>query len=233
MMEIRRCNSMDDVATAGANYIEARAKEAVSARGQFTIALSGGSTPWIMLRKLAGYDLPWQQMKIFHTDERVALDGDSDRNLTRIREDFADRVALPPENLLAMPVTSDDLDQAAAEYEKLLVEVAGESPVLDVVHLGLGGDGHTASLVPDDPVLEVSDRDVAPTDTHAGRRRMTLTYPIINRARHILWLITGVGKVDVLSRLLQSDRGIPAGRVSQQQATVVADSAALPRQPKD
>jgi 6-phosphogluconolactonase len=233
MMEILRCNSMDDVATAGANYIETRVNEAIKTRGQFTIALSGGSTPWIMLRKLAGYDLPWQQMKIFQTDERVAPDGDSDRNLTRIREDFADRVALPPENLLAMPVTGDDLDQAAAEYEKLLVEFAGETPVLDVVHLGLGGDGHTASLMPDDPVLDMTDRDVAPTDIYAGRRRMTLTYPVINRVRQILWLITGVGKAEVLSRLLQSDRDIPAGRVNQQQATVIADAAALPRQTRD
>jgi len=228
-MEILQCNSTDDAATAGANFIEVRMKEAVSERGQFTMALSGGSTPWVMLRKLAERELPWEQVKVFQVDERAAPDGDPDRNLLHIQQDFADRVSLPAENLYAMPVTDDDLDAAAATYEQALVRLLGESPVLDVVHLGLGGDGHTASLVPDDPVLEVVDRDVASTAAYAGRRRMTLTYPIINRARHILWLITGRGKADMLSRLIQSDREVPAGRVSQAQAILIADIAALIR----
>lgn len=226
-MDIRQCDSADDVATAGANFIDARAKEAISGRGQFTLALSGGSTPWIMLGKLAEHELPWDRVKIFQVDERVAADGDPERNLVHIRTEFADRIALPAENLLAMPVVSDDLGQAASRYQKTLTELAGDPPVLDVIHLGLGGDGHTASLVPGDPVLDESERDVAITNTYSGRRRMTLTYSIINRARHILWLITGEGKVDMLSRLIQGDSGIPAGRVSRQQATVVADTAAL------
>ena len=228
-MKISSCNSAEVVATAGAHLVFDLATEAISERGQFTMALSGGSTPWVMLRKLAERDLPWESVNIFQVDERVAPDGDPERNLGHILDNFTKRISLPPENLHAMPVTDDDLDEASRQYEQSLIGLAGESPVLDLVHLGIGGDGHTASLVPDDPVLDIADRDVAATDTYAGLRRMTLTYPIINRARHILWLITGQGKAEILNRLLQADTGIPAGRVSQLQATVVADAAALSR----
>lgn len=226
-MEIRQCTSADNVATAGADFIDARVKESISERGQFTMALSGGSTPWVMLRELAKHDLPWEQVQIFQVDERVAPDGDAERNLVHIQENFANHISLPAENLYAMAVTGADLEEQAARYERELNELAGTPPVLDVIHLGLGGDGHTASLVPGDPVLDVNDRDVATTGEYAGRRRMTLTYPIINRARHILWLITGGGKAEMLHRLIRADHDIPAGRVSQLQATVIADAAAL------
>ncbi len=232
-MEIRQCESPDDVAVAGANFIAARAHEAIAARGQFTLALSGGSTPWIMLGRLAEHELPWGRVRILQVDERVAADGDPDRNLVHIAEELADRISLPPENLYAMPVVGDDIEQAASQYEQALIELAGDPPVLDVVHLGLGGDGHTASLVPGDPVLSVADCNVATTEPYSGHRRMTLTYSIIDRARHILWLITGEGKADMLARLVQADRNIPAGRVSQHQATVVADAAALSRHVQD
>lgn len=228
-MKINSHNSAEDVATAGADLVVALATEAIGERGQFTMALSGGSTPWVMLRKLALRDLPWESVKILQVDERVAPDGDPERNLVHIVENFSSRIPLPPENLHAMPVTDDDLDQAAHRYQQELVELAGETPVLDLVHLGVGGDGHTASLVPDDPVLDVNDRDVAVTESYGGLLRMTLTYPIINRARNILWLITGQGKAEVLNRLIQADPGIPSGRVNQSDATVIADTAALSR----
>jgi 6-phosphogluconolactonase len=228
-MEIRQCNSADDVATAGADFIDARVKESISERGQFTMALSGGSTPWVMLRELAKHDLPWEQVQIFQVDERVAPDGDAERNLVHIKEDFASRISLPADNLYAMPVIGNDLEEQAARYERELKKLAGTPPVLDVVHLGLGGDGHTASLVPGDPVLQVSDRDIAITSEYSGRRRMTLTYPIINRSRHILWLITGDGKAEMLDRLIRADHDIPAGRISQERATIIADTAALSR----
>jgi len=233
MMQTLECESPDDVAVASANLIAARATEAIAARGQFTLALSGGSTPWIMLGKLAEQKLPWDRVKILQTDERAAADGDADRNLVHIVTELVDRVSLPAENLLAMPVVSDDLEQAAIQYEQSLIDLVGKPPVLDLVHLGLGGDGHTASLVPGDPVLNIVDRDVSSTGKYDGHRRMTLTYSIINRARHILWLITGEGKSDMLSRLIRADRDIPAGRVSQDQATVVADVAALSRQAQE
>ena len=227
LMEIRECETVDDVAVAGADFIFHRATEAIAERNQFTLALSGGSTPWRMLGKLAGYELPWRQVRIFQVDERVAPDGDPQRNLVHIEKEFADRIGLPPENLHAMPVDSADLDVGARCYQVCLNQSAGEPPVLDVIHLGLGADGHTASLVPEDPGLQVTDRDFAITGTYDGRQRMTLTYPLINRARHLLWLITGEGKSAMLSRMLQADYEIPAGRVNQMHAVVVADTAAL------
>jgi 6-phosphogluconolactonase len=228
-MEIRQCNSADDVATAGAEFIVARANESIGERGQFTIALSGGSTPWAMLRELAKHDIPWARVKIFQVDERVAPDDDAERNLVHVQNEFTNRISLPADNLYAMPVTVDDLEEGARRYEHDLIDLAGQPPVLDVVHLGLGGDGHTASLVPGDAVLQVTDRDVATTGEYAGRRRMTLTCPIINRARHILWLITGEGKAQMLGRLIRADGDIPAGRISQEQATIIADAAAMSR----
>jgi len=226
-MEICQYATPDDAATAGAEFIYSRAREAIDERDQFTLALSGGSTPWRMLGKLAEYELPWERVKIVQVDERAAPDGDPERNLVHIQKEFADRISLPSENLYAMPIVEEDFDKGARQYQRALIELAGESPVLDVVHLGLGGDGHTASLIPGDPVLDISDRDVATTGAFNERRRMTLTYLIINRARHILWLITGEEKAEMLNRMIQADRDIPAGRVSQRQATVFADAAAL------
>jgi 6-phosphogluconolactonase len=125
-----------------------------------------------------------------------------------------------------MPVESPDLEAAAKEYAKVLAKIAGAPPVLDLVHLGLGPDGHTASLVPGDAVLQVNDADVAVTGIYQGRRRMTLTYPVINRSRRVLWLVTGSEKAEMLVRLRNGDPSIPAGRVDQQRALVLADRAA-------
>jgi 6-phosphogluconolactonase len=128
-----------------------------------------------------------------------------------------------------MPVEAEDLAQAAATYARTLREIAGTPPVLDLVHLGLGPDGHTASLIPGDPVLKVTHQDVALTGIYQGRRRMTLTYPILNRARHILWLVTGEAKSGMLRRLHDGDQSIPAGRIRRDQALVLADRAAASR----
>ena len=129
-----------------------------------------------------------------------------------------------------MPVESDDLDAAAADYARTLAGIGGTPPVLDLVHLGLGPDGHTASLIPGDPVLDVADADVALTGVYQGRRRMTLTLPVLNRARRVLWLVTGPDKSDMLARLLARDPTIPAGRVRGEAAIVIADRAAAPGQ---
>src|SRR5205823_3468838 len=122
-------------------------------------------------------------------------------------------------------VESDDLDGAAARYAATLMTAAGAPPTLDLVHLGLGADGHTASLVPGDPVLEITDRDVAVTGVYRGRRRLTLTYPVLDRARRILWLVAGADKAPMLRRLRDGDSTIPAGRVRSDRAVVVADAA--------
>jgi 6-phosphogluconolactonase len=212
-----------------AQIIAAAARDAVVARGRFVLAVSGGHTPWMMLRELAGEKVPWEEMHVMQVDERVAPAGNPDRNLTHLRDSLLKRVPLAPERIHAMPVEAPDLQAAAQSYAQTLREIAGSPPVLDLVHLGLGPDGHTASLVPGDPVLEVTDADVAVTGVYQGRVRMTLTYPMLNRARQILWLVTGADKAGPLVRLRDGDTTIPAGRVRQEQAVVVADGDAAAR----
>jgi 6-phosphogluconolactonase len=179
-----------------------------------------------MLRALADEDVPWESVHIFQVDERVAPEGHADRNLTHLRASLLERAPLPAGQIYAMPVEMPDLQRAAAKYAAELGSIAGAPPVLDLVHLGLGPDGHTASLVPGDPVLDVMDRDVAVTGVYQGRNRLTLTYPVINRARIILWLVTGDEKVPMYKRLLTADQSIPAGRVLQDNAVLLADSGA-------
>jgi 6-phosphogluconolactonase len=225
-MKIEVLADADSVARKAAAIIAAEAREAVVARGQFIMAVSGGHTPWLMLRALAGEKVPWEELHIVQVDERVAPEGHSDRNLTHLRESLLSRVPLRPEQIHAMSVEAVDLEAAAKTYSRTLVELAGSPPVLDLVHLGLGPDGHTASLVPGDPVLKVSDTDVALTGAYQGRRRMTLTYSIINRSRRILWLVTGNDKAEPLVRLRDADPSIPAGRVRQDRGLLLADRAA-------
>jgi len=227
-MKIEILENADAVAQKAAVLIAAAARAAVAARGRFVMAVSGGHTPWQMLRALAGEDVPWGQVHVAQVDERVAPAGDADRNLTHLHESLLEHAPLRPEQIHAMPVESPDLESAAGGYARTLQGIAGTPPVLDLVHLGLGPDGHTASLVPGDPVLNVAEADVALTGVYQGRRRMTLTYPAINRARRILWLVTGSEKVTMLPRLLGGDPTIPAGRVRQEQALALADRAAAP-----
>jgi 6-phosphogluconolactonase len=182
-----------------------------------------------MLRALASENVPWKEFHIVQVDERVAPADHPDRNLTHVLESLLGHVPLPREQIYAMPVESADLEAAAARYALTLEKIAGSPPVLDLVHLGLGPDGHTASLVPGDPVLEVTDADVAISGVYQGRRRMTLTYPILNRSRRVLWLVTGSEKIKMLSRLRKGDSSIPAGRVRQDRALVLADRAAAGR----
>jgi len=216
----------ESVAREAAQLIAKQAREAVAARGKFVMAVSGGKTPWIMLRDLANEDVPWKDVHIVQVDERVAPEGDPDRNLTHLHESLLESAPLRPEQIHAMPVDNSNLEAACLRYARTLDEIAGSPPVLDLVHLGLGPDGHTASLVPGDPVLGVKDADVALTGIYQGRRRMTLTYPIINRSRLVLWLVTGDDKVGMLARLQAGDMSIPAGRVSTDHAVVLADRAA-------
>jgi 6-phosphogluconolactonase len=216
----------ESAAQAAAKFIAAAAQAGVAARGQFVMAVSGGRTPWIMLRALAGEKLPWEHIHVVQVDERVAPAGNQDRNLTHLRESLLDHSPLRPEHIHPMPVDLPDLETAPGQYALTLSELAGSPPTLDLVHLGLGPDGHTASLVPGDPVLDVTETDVALTASYQGRRRMTLTYPVINRARQILWLVTGKEKIDALVRLRKGDVSIPAGRIRQDRAVIFADRAA-------
>jgi 6-phosphogluconolactonase len=228
-MEIRILADADSVAREAAAIIAGEARAAVAARGRFVVVFSGGRTPWRMLRVLAGEEVPWKDVHVVQVDERVAPADDPDRNLTHLRESLLEHAPLRPEQIYAMPVEEKDLESAARRYALSLREISGSPPVLDLVHLGLGADGHTASLVPGDPVLDVIDADVALTGLYQGRRRMTLTYPIINRGRHIFWLVTGSDKAGMLVRLRDGDTSIPAGRVRRDHALVLADRAAAER----
>ena len=225
-MKIEIFPDADAVAQKGAEIIAAEARAAVNARGRFIFAVSGGHTPWQMLRALATKDVPWDDVNVVQVDERVAPAGDPDRNLTHLYESLLEHAPVRREQIYAMPVEAPDLETAAERYAETLKKIAGSPPVLDLIHLGLGPDGHTASLVPGDPVLNVTDSDVALTGAYQGRRRMTLTYPILNRARRVLWLVTGKDKVDALARLREADTSIPGGKIHQDQAVVLADQAA-------
>jgi len=216
----------ESVAREAAKLIAEEARAAVALRGNFVMAVSGGKTPWIMLRNLAHEDVPWNAVHIVQVDERIAPPGDPDRNLTHLRESLLTYAPLRPEQIHNMPVESSDLEAACARYALTLEEIAGSPPVLDLVHLGLGPDGHTASLVPGDPVLDIRDADVALTGIYQGRRRMTLTYPAISRSRLVLWLVTGGEKAGMLARLWAGDISIPAGRVRSDRSVVLADRAA-------
>jgi 6-phosphogluconolactonase len=228
-MKIQVLADVDAVAQAGAEAIAEAARSAVATRGHCSLALSGGRTPWLMLRALEDQEVPWRQVQILQVDERVAPADSPERNLTHLRESLLARVKLPPDNLHPMPVEESDLLAAAASYARTLETLAGRPPVLDLVHLGLGPDGHTASLVPDDPVLEVTEAWVGVTRAYQQHRRMTLTYPVLNRARIILFIVTGEDKADALARLSRRDASIPAGRIANPNVTVLADRAAAGR----
>jgi 6-phosphogluconolactonase len=225
-MNVEILPDVDSLAQRAAAVIAADARAAVSARGRFVMAVSGGKSPWLMLADLANEDVPWANVHVFQIDERIAPAGDPDRNYVHLRDSLLQHAPIPPEQIYAMPVESPNVEAAAKEYAHTLEGVAGKPPVLDLAHLGLGPDGHTASLIPSDPVLDVMDRDVAITGVYQGRRRMTLTYPVINRSRRILWLVSGKDKVSAFPKLRAADPSIPAGRISQTQGLLLADRAA-------
>lgn len=225
-MKVEIFPDADTVARKAAQFIAAEARAAVAARGIFSLAVSGGHTPWAMLKLLATEDVPWKGVHLFQVDERVAPAGDKDRNLTHLKESLLGAVKLSPAQVHAMPVEAVDLTAAAARYARELESIAGSPPVLDLVHLGLGPDGHTASLVPGDKSLEVTATDVALSGPYQGHLRMTLTYPVLDRARTLLWLVSGPDKVPMFVRLKAGDRTIPAGRVNSDRAVVFADAAA-------
>lgn len=216
--ELEVMTTPEAVAHRAAGYVAQRARAAVADHGRFTFAVSGGHTPWAMFAELAGMTISWDHVALFQVDEREAPDGDPDRNLTHLTQSLGE--ARP--TIVEMPVTAADLESATTEYTAHLPER------FDLVHLGLGPDGHTASLVPGDPVLDETERLVAHTGVYQGHRRMTLTYPGLARASQILWLVTGRDKKEPLAKLLAGDPSIPAGRVEAGASLVLADAEAAP-----
>ncbi|MCH2153274.1 MAG: 6-phosphogluconolactonase [Phycisphaerales bacterium] len=212
----------------GADWLADAILESVAQRGRCAIAVSGGRSPWPMFAILAERDdLPWDRIMLFQVDERIAPEGDEDRNLTHLKANLLSQRPELEVHTHPMPVNDEDLDAACRRYEQLLEEACGSPPSLDIVHLGLGPDGHTASLVPGDSVLQVHDRDVDLTGgEYQGRRRMTLTYPCINRAQRIMWQIVGEGKSSALRQMRAGDPSMPGSAISTDQAVIFADAAA-------
>jgi 6-phosphogluconolactonase len=207
----------DTAARRAADVVAGRLRAAVAAKGRFRVALSGGVTPLPMFEALAAKQLPWSQVEIYQVDERVAPLGSAQRNLTSIAAILGRTGA----TIVAMPVESDDLASAAVRYQDALPDA------FDLVHLGLGIDGSTASLFPGDPVLRMFDRDVALSGPCQRPERMTLTYRGLSKAAEILWLITGATKAAPLGRLCVGDSSAPAARVTTVRARVVTDDAAV------
>lgn len=216
--ELKIYDTVDELAKASASYVASLAHDLTARPGPFTFALSGGKSPWLMLAELGHEKVAWERTKIFQVDERAVPESDDLRNLKHIREALGATEA----EIVAMDVENPQLDEAAYDY-------ATKLPArFDLIHLGLGPDGHCASLVPNDSVLDVTDRLVAISGPYQDTMRMTLTYPALGRADQLLWLISGADKIDALAKLLDGDTSIPAGRVEAGASLVMVDRAALP-----
>jgi 6-phosphogluconolactonase len=220
-----------DLARQAARGIARALRTAITARGQATLAVSGGSTPGDLLEALAVETLPWDRLHLLQVDERIAPADHPDRNIELLRRRLLAHRAFASDQVHPMPVEDPDPDAAAARYTRTLRQLAGDPPVLDVVQLGLGTDGHTASLVPDDPALEVVERDVAVTGSYGGWRRLTLTVPTLARARSIVWLVAGADKRAAVAGLLAGDPDLPASHIPPDRAMLFLDPAAAPRPP--
>jgi len=225
-MRIHVLSTPELAAERAAEWLRTEVGRACAQRGRCLIALSGGRTPWRMLRDLQRLRVHWHDVQVFQVDERVVAENDERRNARQIAELLVAPAMLRASQLHAMPVERSDLQEGALEYARLLMEHGGEPPVLDVVQLGLGADGHTASLVPGDRLLEVRDRDVGISVPYQGVPRMTLTFRVLDAARHRLWLVTGADKAQALRKLWDGDASVPAGRVARDSAFVFTDSAA-------
>ncbi len=224
--ELRVFPDAEAASKAAAEFIAAAIRSALLKRDRFLLALSGGRTPGRMFNHLAAERVPWDRVHILQADERVAPAGGAERSLTGLELNLVTRAAAPHPELHPMPVEMADLEAGARAYGRTLEQLGGKPPVLDLVHLGLGADGHAASLVPGDAALQVQDRDVAVTGSYKGCNRMTLTFPLLNRARQVLWLVTGEEKREMLARLSRGDSSVPAGRIQRQHAAIFADQAA-------
>jgi 6-phosphogluconolactonase len=226
-MKIEILPSADQVAEKAAAYLEQLIQETLTHKKTFSMAISGGRTPWEMLKILSKASLPWSRVNLFQVDERIAPDAHEDRNLTQLFQAIEGSPMASQLAIFPMPVTAEDLEAGSQDYAELIQNIT-EGGGLDLIHLGMGSDGHTASLVPGDEVLEVQDRNVAYTkELYQGRIRMTLTYPLINSAKKILWLVTGAEKKEMVQRLLNQDASIPAGAVNQMNALLLVDELAL------
>lgn len=226
-MNLRVFADARQAATEAASHIAERAREAVNAKGSFTLALSGGRSPRIMFEALAAAEVPWPSVELFQVDERLVPADSSERNFGSIRELLVDAASVPRARVHAMPVDGGDPREAAIEYGQTLRRVLGAEGRLDLVHLGLGADGHTASLLPGDPAVEAIG-DVILSRPYQGHRRLSLSRNVLSASRERLWLVTGGDKQAALAALLDGRLDAPAGRLERGNSVVFADRAAAP-----
>jgi 6-phosphogluconolactonase len=231
-MRIHVVASPEEAARRTAEWLRDEIARANAHRGRCLIALSGGRTPWRMLHDLRQLHVHWPALQVFQVDERAVPTGDERRNARQIADLLIAPHALSGAQFHPMPVEREDLAAGADEYSRLLAGVAGGAPpVLDAVVLGLGADGHTASLVPDDPLLTEAQIDVGISRPYQGVPRMTLTFRALNAARHRVWLVTGADKAAALAAVWAADASIPAGRVARESSLIFADNAAAAQLP--
>jgi 6-phosphogluconolactonase len=215
------------VASAAATAIAAALDVAVRERGRATLALSGGRSPLEAFKLLAAKPLPWHAIDILQVDERCAPAGHEDRNSVQIGRAFAGLVAAQAERFHWIPLDeTTDTHAAARTYSATLTALAGVPPIIDVVQLGLGPDGHTASLFPGQ-TLELVTRFVGLSPPMLGWPRLTLTLPVLDAARRIIWFVTGSDRGAPLRGLLAGDPAVVGSRVRRGSATVFADRAAV------
>lgn len=224
-MKLEIYETDDRAAQEAAAFIAREVLQALESRGRFCFAVSGGRTPELMLQALAQHRLPWGQIHLFQVDERIAPAGDKSRNAVQLSRALLSQVPLPDANVHLMPVELSDPEVAATTYEETLIRVLGTERQLDLVHLGLGSDGHTASLVPGDP-LNQDPGEVGISQMYQGHRRMSLLGAPLSRARSRLWLVTGEEKKEALSKLLRGDSGIPASALAREHSLLIADASA-------
>jgi 6-phosphogluconolactonase len=212
-IELRRLTTPQDLFQAAAEEVIRSATDAVAQRGRFTIALSGGSTPrnlYTLIAANASATLPWSQMFFFWGDERHVAPDNPDSNYRMAKEALLSKVPVPPANIFPVPAENPDAAQAAEIYEQTLrrffAVAPGEFPRFDLILLGMGPDGHTASLFPETPALQEKSRlVVANWVEKLGSSRITFTLPLLNAARRVAFLVSGTDKAAALHEVLEGD----------------------------
>ncbi len=219
-----------------ADVMAASIGQAIARSGRCLMALSGGSTPVPVFEELAGREVLWDRVTILQVDERLVPADDPARNLADQQAALgylgATWLPLPVDELLARSPSASGPERERAELTVLdefiadLVDLADQPPILDLVHLGLGDDGHTASLFPGDPLVDELRSPVGLTEVQNGVQRISLTRPVLDRARMVVWLVRGASKAGPLGRLLAGDLSIPAGLIRPAHSVVLADAEA-------
>jgi 6-phosphogluconolactonase len=212
-IDLRRLTTPQDLFQAAADEVIHAATEAVAQRGRFTIALSGGSTPknlYTLIAANASANLPWAQMFFFWGDERHVPPDDPDSNYRMAKEAFLSKIPVPPGNVFRIPAENPDAAAAAEAYEQTLRKFfavgAGEFPRFDLILLGMGPDGHAASLFPETAALQEKSRlVVANWVEKLGTSRITFTLPLLNAARCVAFLVSGIDKAEALHEVLEGN----------------------------